>query len=131
MDAGVDWGRVPQMVSALEEAIRSHAGEGEQAHVFTNLSHLYGQGSSIYTTYVFRCSEDYVETRRRWWAMKRAASDAITALGGTISHQHGVGRDHAPWLIHEKGEQGLAALHSLFTHFDPQGRLNPGCLVEE
>ena len=49
----------------------------------------------------------------------------------TISHQHGVGRDHAPWLEHEKGAQGLAALHGLFTHFDPQGRLNPGCLLED
>jgi alkyldihydroxyacetonephosphate synthase len=62
--------------------------------------------------------------------MKDAASDAIVAHGGTISHQHGVGRDHAPWLHHEKGGQGMAALASLVTHFDPQQRLNPGCLID-
>ncbi|MBF5057366.1 alkylglycerone-phosphate synthase [Alcanivorax sp. 521-1] len=131
LETCVDWGRVPQTVAAIEQAIRDHAGDGETAHVFTHLSHLYAQGSSIYTTYVFRCSSDYQGTRQRWWAMKRAASDAIVANGGTISHQHGVGRDHAPWLVHEKGERGLAALRDLVTHFDPQGRLNPGCLLED
>jgi len=131
LETCVDWARVPSMVAALEAAIQQHAGDGEQAHVFTHLSHLYGQGSSIYTTYVFRCSQDYAQTRQRWWAMKAAACDVIAELGGTISHQHGVGRDHAPWLVHEKGDQGLAALGSLFTHFDPQGHLNPGCLLKE
>ncbi len=131
LETCVDWARVPQTVAAIEQALRDHAGEGERAHVFTHLSHLYAQGSSIYTTYVFRCSDDYETTRQRWWAMKSAASDAIVEHGGTISHQHGVGRDHAPWLEHEKGAQGLEALRGLFTHFDPQGRLNPGCLLED
>lgn len=131
LETCVDWARVPQTVAAIETAIAEQAGEGEQAHIFTHLSHLYPQGSSIYTTYVFRCSEDYATTRARWWAMKSAASDAITAHGGTISHQHGVGRDHAPWLEREKGEQGMAALGALLAHFDPERRLNPGCLLPE
>src|SRR5690606_8102085 len=101
------------------------------AHVFTHLSHLYPQGSSIYTTYVFRCAETYEATLARWWRMKSAASEAIVAGGGTISHQHGVGRDHAPWLGAEKGERGMAALAALVRHFDPQARLNPGCLLQE
>ena len=101
------------------------------AHVFTHLSHLYPQGSSIYTTYVFRCSDSYEATQARWRAMKSAASDVIADVGGTISHQHGVGRDHAPWLRHEKGEEGIAAIDALCKHFDPAQQLNPGCLLEE
>lgn len=131
LETAVDWARVPAMVARVEQAIRDHAGAGEQAHVFTHLSHLYPQGSSIYTTYVFRCSESYAATRERWWAMKQAASDAIVANGGTISHQHGVGRDHAPWLHHEKGERGMAAIRALVEHFDPDQYLNPGCLTGE
>ena len=50
---------------------------------------------------------------------------------GTISHQHGVGKDHAPYLVREKGALAIAALHSLGEHFDPQGRLNPGTLLEQ
>lgn len=131
LETCVDWSKVDDTVSAMENAIHAHAGEGEKALVFTHLSHLYPQGSSIYTTYVFRCSPDYEQTRRRWWAMKEAASDALVARGGTISHQHGVGRDHRGWLSEEKGTQGLAALRALAAHFDPSGQLNPGCLVAE
>ncbi|MDX1803731.1 MAG: FAD-binding oxidoreductase [Alcanivorax sp.] len=130
LETCVDWNKVTDTVTRIEQAIRDHAGDGESVHVFTHLSHLYPQGSSIYTTYVFRCSPDYEHTRQRWAAMKSAASDVIAAQGGTISHQHGVGRDHAPWLVKEKGEQGMAVLHTLFDHFDPQHQLNPGCLID-
>ena len=129
LETAVNWDRVPEMVARVEDAIRANAGQGESAHVFTHLSHLYPQGSSIYTTYVFRCSETLEATRERWWRMKSAASDAIAELGGTISHQHGVGRDHAPWLPREKGELGMAALSTVLRHFDPEHRLNPGCLL--
>ena len=131
LETCADWARIPALMDSVEQAIRDNAGEGEQAHVFTHLSHVYPQGSSLYTTYVFRCGESYEATRERWRAMKGAASDAIVAGGGTISHQHGVGRDHAPWLVHEKTREGLAVLDRLFAHFDPEHRLNPGCMLEE
>jgi len=51
------------------------------------------------------------------------------ANGGTISHQHGVGLDHAPYLEAEKGAMGLSAMRALFAHFDPQGMMNPGKLL--
>ncbi|MFN3713158.1 MAG: FAD-binding oxidoreductase [Alcanivoracaceae bacterium] len=131
LETCVDWTRVPQTVARIEQAIRDHGGQDEPVHVFTHLSHLYPQGSSIYTTYVFRCSESYDATRARWAAMKKAASDAIAEMGGTISHQHGVGRDHAPWLKFEKTEAGMAVLNTLVNHFDPTRQMNPGCLLEK
>jgi|SRR5690554_1012531 len=127
----VNWERVPQAVEHMEQAIRDSCGDDGKVHVFTHLSHLYPQGSSIYTTYVFRCSDSYEETLARWQNMKKAASDAVVAMGGTISHQHGVGRDHAPWLQHEKTTEGIAALNALALHFDPQQQMNPGCLLEK
>jgi alkyldihydroxyacetonephosphate synthase len=63
--------------------------------------------------------------------MKAAASAAIVAGGGTISHQHGVGRDHAAYLAAEKGELGVAVLADVARRFDPDRRLNPGALLEE
>lgn len=131
LETCVDWTRVPDTVATIEQAIRDNCGDDGKVHVFTHLSHLYPQGSSIYTTYVFRCSASYEETRTRWAQMKKAASDAIAAMGGTISHQHGVGRDHAPWLKHEKTEQGIAVLDTLVRHFDPTQQMNPGCLLEK
>ncbi len=128
LETCVNWSQVSEAMRQIEEALHAHAGPGEQAHVFSHLSHMYTQGSSIYTTYFFRNSDDYPETLQRWRAMKRAASEAIVRVGGTISHQHGVGRDHAPWLSAEKGPLGMAAIGQVLRYFDPQEQLNKGCL---
>ena len=65
---------------------------------------------------------------KRWQALKAAVSEAIVVQGGTISHQHGVGKDHAPYLGVEKGAAGLAAIDAAIAHFDPEGRFNSGNL---
>ena len=49
--------------------------------------------------------------------------------GGTISHQHGVGRDHADYLAAEKGELGMAVLADVARRFDPHGIMNQGVLL--
>ncbi|MBO6685987.1 MAG: FAD-binding oxidoreductase, partial [Parvibaculum sp.] len=46
--------------------------------------------------------------------------------GGTISHHHGVGADHVPWLAEEKGEIGMALLKATKREMDPKGVMNPG-----
>jgi alkyldihydroxyacetonephosphate synthase len=61
--------------------------------------------------------------------VKQAASEAIATHGGTISHHHGVGTDHAPWLPREKGEIGFRLLRALKRELDPDGILNPGKLL--
>ena len=103
---------------------------GERVLVFTHLSHMYTDGASLYVTYLFRQGSSPEETLRRWHLMKDAASRRIVAHGGTISHQHGVGLDHAPYLAAEKGELGMQALRSAFQFFDPNGMMNPGKLIE-
>jgi alkyldihydroxyacetonephosphate synthase len=114
----------------MEASLYSKASEMcEQMHVFTHLSHLYPTGTSIYTTYVFRLTPEYDETIRRWRAFKSVISGAIVEHGGTISHQHGVGEDHAPYLMQEKGELGVRVLRGLCAQFDPDGIMNPGKLV--
>ena len=131
VETAVTWQQTRPMMQAIETAIRQAIGQFEErAHVFTHLSHLYPTGSSVYTTYVFRLGETPDDTRERWQAMKHAASQAIGQHGGTISHQHGVGTDHAPYLIAEKGELGVQAISTMLEYFDPQHLLNPGKLVK-
>jgi alkyldihydroxyacetonephosphate synthase len=65
-------------------------------------------------------------TLERWRALKRAASDTIVKTGGTISHQHGVGADHREYLKAEKGRVGIDTMRSVWSHLDPDGRMNPG-----
>ncbi len=131
LETATDWANIPVMLEAIESALRDGLQDmGERVHVFTHLSHLYPWGSSIYTTYLYRIAPDPDETLYRWQVLKAAASQAIVAHGGTISHQHGVGTDHAPYLAREKGELGMAAIQDLCRRFDPTGIMNPGKLIE-
>ena len=130
VETAVDWPGVGGAMAAIEAAAAQALGEhGERVHAYTHLSHLYPQGASVYSTFVYRLAGDYETDLARWRSLKGAVSEAIVASGGTISHQHGVGADHAPWLEAEKGQLGLEAMRALFNKFDPDGRMNPGKLV--
>ena len=128
LETALDWKCLPEAVNRIEQALRD-AVPGLAVHVFTHLSHIYPQGASIYTSYIFPNASSYRETLAHWKELKTAASKAVVQSGGTISHQHGVGRDHAPYLEAEKGALGMQTLGSLAQHFDPEETLNPGVLL--
>lgn len=130
MDTAIDWVRVPDAAAGIQESIANALqDEGEAVHVFTHLSHMYSQGSSIYVTYIFRCADSYAATHARWKKLKTAAAGAIVRFGGTISHQHGVGADHLLYLPAEKGALGIAAIRGLLETFDAGQHMNPGKLL--
>lgn len=125
----VSWANATTAMRAVEAAAQKvFASFGERAHCFTHLSHVYRSGCSVYSTFVFRAGGDYERDFERWKLLKAATSEAIVASGGTISHQHGVGRDHAPYLVREKGELGIDLIRAMAREFDPQGLMNPGKL---
>ena len=131
LETATDWDNVDNLLNRIETNLREGlADKNERTHVFTHLSHFYGQGCSIYTTYVFRVADSYKETLNRWQHLKNTTSDLIVRNRGTISHQHGVGKDHAPYLPIEKGELGMRAIRSLTRSFDPDQRLNPKTLLD-
>ena len=61
--------------------------------------------------------------------VKAAASEAIAAAGGTITHHHAVGRDHRPWYDRQRPEPFARALRAAKDALDPDGLLNPGVLL--
>ena len=129
LETALPWSRIPAALEALEGVLRSGLEpHGEAVHVMSHLSHVYPDGASLYTTYLFRLA-DPETTMERWRALKGIASRAVVESGGTISHQHGVGTDHAPYLAAEKGPLGMAALGAVMKTFDPEGLMNPGKLV--
>ena len=132
LETATDWDNVDKLLNQIEENLRNKLNEKKDlVHVFTHLSHFYTQGCSLYTTYVFRVADSYEETLARWKTLKTSTSDIIVNNRGTISHQHGVGKDHAPFLPVEKGELGMLAIGSLCQTFDPAGLMNPQTLVQK
>lgn len=122
------WSRVPDVYSSVREALTSAlAGpSGRPALVLCHVSHVYPTGASLYFTVLAAQEPD---PQAQWRRLKRAASDAIVAAGATISHHHGVGRDHRPWLEAEIGELGVRVLRAIKRELDPAGILNPGVLI--
>ncbi len=132
LETATDWTTLPALATELARTLR-HGLEpaGERVHAFSHLSHPYATGSSLYTSYLFRLADDPDETLERWRTLKSAASQVIVRHGATISHQHGVGTDHAPYLAAEKGPLGMRAIEALVREFDPDGRMHPGVLLED
>lgn len=130
-ETATNWSNVDSLMNKMEQSLKSALGNDEQLHAFTHLSHVYKQGCSLYTTYVYKNGSDFAETLAKWKKLKHAASDTIVNNGGTISHQHGVGKDHAPYLKTEKGELGMSVLKNLSQHFDQEQLLNPGTMLED
>jgi alkyldihydroxyacetonephosphate synthase len=131
LETAADWSVVPRLLARLAPMMRrALEPDGEKVHAFAHLSHVYPSGSSVYVTYVFRLAADPDATLARWRIVKGAASRAIVDLGGTISHQHGVGRDHLAYLPAEKGALGIRAIEAVAATFDPDGIMAPGTLVE-
>jgi alkyldihydroxyacetonephosphate synthase len=121
------WSRLEEMRAAVGDAIRdSLAGQGTPGLAFCHLSHAYPDGGSLYFTFIARAlAGGEIE---QWHAVKRAACEAIVAHGGTITHHHAVGADHAPYMEAEVGELGIEALRAAKERLDPAGVMNPGKL---
>ena len=65
----------------------------------------------------------------QWEAVKDAVTRALVDSGGALSHHHGIGADHAPYLQRLIGEDGIVVLRALKEELDPEGIMNPGSLV--
>lgn len=92
-----------------------------------HISHSYRDGASLYFTYIFpRALEHEIG---QWQAIKKAATETIVANGGALSHHHGVGEDHLPWMLREKSPLGIDVLWAIKVALDPNEILNPGKLI--
>lgn len=128
METAIPWSGLERghasIVNAIQRALVTHAGSGlAMAH----LSHVYADGASLYFTVLYPL--DAHNALAQWRAIKVDATQAIVDVGGTLSHHHGVGRDHAAWLAAEKGALGLRSLRALKREMDPAGVMNPGKLL--
>jgi alkyldihydroxyacetonephosphate synthase len=111
--------------AATEAAIRAATGHAGQ--VTCRFTHAYPDGPAPYFT--FHALGRQGQLVEQWRAIKQAASDALIAAGGTITHHHAVGRDHRPWYDKQRPDLFAAALRAAKQALDPQGLLNPGVLI--
>ena len=124
-ETSITWDRFGDFVADARERAQRSVGEGR---VTCRLTHVYPDGAAPYFTVLAparRGSE--VE---QWDEVKAAASEAVIAAGGTITHHHAVGRDHRPWYDRQRPEPFAEALRSAKRAVDPGAVLNPGVLID-
>jgi alkyldihydroxyacetonephosphate synthase len=125
-ESAITWDRLAGFVSGVRRHTEA-ALEGE-GRVTCRLTHAYPDGAAPYFT-VLAPARRGAELEQ-WDEVKAAASEAIVAAGGTITHHHAVGRDHRPWYDRQRPEPFAAALRSAKAAVDPAGILNPGVLLD-
>jgi alkyldihydroxyacetonephosphate synthase len=130
LETATTWENLEHLHDKLAEAIvGATESTGSRALVMTHVSHCYRDGASLYVTFLARMSIG--EEIEQWEKIKRAAMECIMANGGTLSHHHGVGYEHAEWMQNEVGALGLDTLRAVKSILDPTNIMNPGKIYEK
>jgi len=125
LETATTWDRYLSLYATVRDAIATTL--GERSLVMAHLSHSYPNGGSIYFTFIARQEEG--REIEQWERAKTAATQAIVDSGAALSHHHGIGSDHRPWMAAYLGPGGARALAALKQAFDPQDIMNPGKLT--
>lgn len=124
-ETAVPWSAVPGFYAAVREAtlkaVMKVCGAGA---VTCRSTHAYTDGCSLY--FAFFGPGRHGSLVEQWWDIKNAASEAVMKHGGTMSHHHAMGRDHARWAREEIPAPFRAAVRAAKRELDPKGILNPG-----
>jgi alkyldihydroxyacetonephosphate synthase len=128
-ETAITWDRFESfhaaVMQAAADAVRRVCGAGTVTVRFT---HAYPDGPAPYYSII---APSRIGSQLAQWAeIKAAASDAVIARGGTITHHHAVGRDHRPWYDRQRPARFAAALAASKRALDPAGILNPGVLID-
>jgi alkyldihydroxyacetonephosphate synthase len=127
LETATTWSNLRALKAAVTAALaQGFAEEHAKSRILCHVSHVYPTGASLYFTVIAALGAEPLEP---WVRVKTRANDAIMAAGGTISHHHGVGTDHAPWLEREIGAGGVRMLRAVRAELDPAGIMNPGALL--
>ena len=128
-ETAVTWERLDGLVGEVTEAVRAALARVCGGGVVTcRLTHVYPDGAAPYFTVLAPARRG--SELAQWGEVKAAASEALLAAGGTITHHHAVGRDHRPWYDRQRPGPFAAALRAAKATLDPAGILNPGALLD-
>jgi alkyldihydroxyacetonephosphate synthase len=116
-ETAVTWDKLGDLIEAVKTVAPAAT---------CRLTHAYPGGAAPYFTVLAQAERG--DEVAQWAAIKAAVSDAVLAAGGTITHHHAVGREHAPWWARQRPEPFAAALRAAKAALDPDGLLNPGVL---
>jgi alkyldihydroxyacetonephosphate synthase len=128
-ESAMPWSKVNQVHDAVRVAADKAFDQiGIQGWIMSHLSHSYHSGACLYFTFAFVMGDDPIG---EYNVVKTAIQQAFIDNGGSLSHHHGVGLEHAPWLEQDISPQGVAVMRGLFDAADPGENFNPRKIVSD
>jgi alkyldihydroxyacetonephosphate synthase len=130
-ETAAPWSKLGQLYTNVRVAAHDAFDRvGERGFVMCHLSHSYHSGACLYFTFVMKLGQGSLDEQLiRYWEIKTSIQQAFIDSGGTLSHHHGVGTDHARWLPEDISEAGTDMVVALLRGVDPHRNLNPGTLL--
>ena len=128
-ETAAPWSRLPTLYETVMAAGHGAFEQlGVPGYLMCHLSHSYHDGACLYFTFALNPPDDH-DGLEDYGVVKRAIQQAFVDTGGTLSHHHAVGTEHAQWLEEDISAPGVELLRALFEGADPGGNLNPGKIV--
>ena len=123
MEIAAPWSRLETIASVARESLLAapHA-RAASCH----LSHSYLDGACLY--FSFAATPPPEEREATYVALWNAGQRAVLAMGGNLSHHHGIGINRGRFAAEALGEGAFTVLRSIKDALDPDGILNPGKL---
>eukprot|EP00996_Jenningsia_fusiforme_P002422 NODE_3251_length_1015_cov_9.246377_g2989_i0.p1 GENE.NODE_3251_length_1015_cov_9.246377_g2989_i0~~NODE_3251_length_1015_cov_9.246377_g2989_i0.p1 ORF type:complete len:299 (+),score=52.88 NODE_3251_length_1015_cov_9.246377_g2989_i0:56-898(+) len=103
------------------------ASQGTRGWVGCHISHQYATGACLYFTYCGTQRDK--QDMEIFLKLKQAAMGAILRHGGGLTHHHGIGYEHVPWMNEYLGRRSVDILRAVKKQVDPKGLCNPGKLL--
>jgi len=134
-ETSITWDRFDEFYAGVQQRVGKVLREvsGADPMLSCRFTHVYPDGPAPYFTYYCKGtnSGDMASMLDRWRTIKLAANEAVTSLGGTVTHHHAVGRDHRPQGYDQQApalfRQAFAGARQVL---DPSGMMNPGVLID-
>ena len=126
-ETAAPWSKLTTVHQAVYDAAhRAFASQGKTGWIMSHMSHSYHSGACLYFTFGYEIGED---PHGEYAVIKGAVQQAFIDAGGTLSHHHGVGLEHSPWMEQDVSAEGVLLMRELLHAADPGGNLNPGKIV--
>lgn len=122
-DVSVPVASIPEFIARADAAVEAllpgaitvgfgHAGDG---NIHYNMGPPAGMGMA--------------ELVKLAGGLSRAVHDIVVDLDGSISAEHGIGRQRAPELAHYKDDLSLSMMRGIKASIDPENLMNPGVIL--
>jgi alkyldihydroxyacetonephosphate synthase len=129
-ETAAPWSKLPTLyVNTIAAANRAFDQIGVKGFIMCHLSHSYHSGACLYFTFAFR--HDHTDVLARYDVVKSAIQQSFIDNGGTLSHHHAVGTEHARWLSDDISQAGSDMIAGIIGAVDPRHNFNPGKIIAD